>query len=157
MKLVFVWEARPDFRSQNFDLGILIFYAIFGCCSLRKFNFLNEQHPNIAFTMECESDGRLSFLDCQVYREKNGFPTSVFRKSTFSGLGSGFFSFCFFRFKINSIKTLISRWLNVCSNYTDMHCELNFLKLFLHQTVFQFPLLILTSRSFYRIGLYPHH
>ena len=89
-------------------------------------NFLNEQHPNIAFTMECESDGRLSFLDCQVYREKNGFQTSVFRKSTFSGLGSSFFSFCSFRFKINSIKTFISRGFNVCSNYPDMHCELNF-------------------------------
>ena len=41
--------------------------------------------------MECESDGRLSFLDCEVSREKNGFQISVFRKSTFSGLGSSFF------------------------------------------------------------------
>ena len=56
-------------------------------------NFLNEQLPNIAFTMECKSDGRHSFLDCQVYREKNGFQTSIFHKSMFSDLGSSFFLF----------------------------------------------------------------
>ena len=42
--------------------------------------YLNSQHPNIKFSMECESDDRMNFLDCSVYKDCNKFHTSVFRK-----------------------------------------------------------------------------
>ena len=83
--------------------------------------------------------------------------TSVFHKSTFSGLGSSFFSFCSFWFKINSIKTLIACRFNVCSNYTDMNCEFNFLKTFFTSHGFPVSLVNSIKRSFNRIGLCPHH
>ena len=90
-------------------------------------NFLNSKHQNIKFTCELENDSALAFLDIEVLRRGNDFATSVFRKSTYSGLGTSFHSSCDNRFKINSIKTLISRGYKICSSYFLMHAE--FLKL----------------------------
>ena len=56
---------------------------------------MNCQHPNISFTVETENDGCLPFLDVLVGRNdgsllvsrKDGsLETSVYRKSTLSGL-----------------------------------------------------------------------
>ena len=69
-------------------------------------NYLNRQHSSINFTMENEEDCSLSFLDVDIKRNKNKFSTSVYRKLTFSGLGVSYFSFCSYRFKINSITTI---------------------------------------------------
>jgi len=93
-------------------------------------NYLNSKHPNIRFTIELENDGCLSFLDCKVYRQNNCFNTSVYRKETFTGLGTSFFSFCTFRFKINSLKTLLHRGYRISSNFINMHTEFEFLKNF---------------------------
>ena len=54
-------------------------------------SYLNSKHNNISFTCEVEEDGQLAFLDCNVRRQDNQFTTSVYRKNTFSGLGSSFF------------------------------------------------------------------
>ena len=90
--------------------------------------YLNNQHENITFTLECETNNALSFLDVKVSRENNKFITYVFRKETFSGQGTSFFSFCFHNFKLNSIKTLVHRAYNISSNYFSFHLELDFLK-----------------------------
>ena len=91
-------------------------------------NYLNSQHPNIKFTAELEKDCKLSFLDVLIHRENNQFQSSVFRKSTFTGLGMSFFSYCTFRFKINIVRTLLSRAYKVCSNFNFVHREFDFLK-----------------------------
>ena len=62
-------------------------------------DFVNQQHPNISFTMECETDNKLAFLDALVCRNTTGFDVSVHRKSTFSGLVISFFSYCAHKFK----------------------------------------------------------
>ena len=90
-------------------------------------NYLNSQHPNIKFTHEIEEDRKLSFLDVCVSRGTS-FQTSVYRKSTFTGLGSSFFSFCTLRFKLSAIQTLIHRAYRVCSNFHSLHIEFNYLK-----------------------------
>ena len=54
-------------------------------------NYANSKHPNIKFTMETESSNSLSFLDVKVSRNNNKFTTSVYRKPTFSGIGTSFF------------------------------------------------------------------
>ena len=90
-------------------------------------DYLNVQHPNIKFTMETECNNTLSFLDCSITRTNNLFISNVFRKPTFTGLGTSFFSFCSFRFKINSVYTLINRAYKVCSTYDNLHSELGFL------------------------------
>jgi len=92
--------------------------------------YLNQKHQNINFTMESEQDGKLPFLDTIVFRENNRFQTAVFRKPTFTGLGTSFFSYCSQLFKINSLKTLLHRAYKVSSNFSVLHIELEFLKSF---------------------------
>ena len=76
-----------------------------------------------------------------------GLSTSVFRKPTFTGLGLNWLSFCPDIFKINSIKTLLNRAYNVCSNYNALHLEFEFLKKFFIKN--NYPLHV-----FYRILKY---
>jgi len=91
-------------------------------------DYINSKHSNINFTMDCEVDNKLPFLDCSVYRSGNHFECSVFRKDTFTGMGTSFFSNCTFNFKINSIQTLLYRAFNVCTSYSLLHKEFVFLK-----------------------------
>ena len=77
--------------------------------------------------MDAEKDGKISFLDVSVSRKNNTFTTSVFRKDTFSGQGTSYFSYCCSLFKINAIKTLIFRAYHISSDYLNLHNEFNFL------------------------------
>ena len=90
-------------------------------------NYLNSRHPNIKFTCEIEQDNKLSFLDIQIHRHLGSFETSVFRKSTFTGLGQNFLSFSPKLYKLNAVRTLITRAFNVCSNYVNFHHDITFL------------------------------
>ena len=47
-------------------------------------NYMNFKHQNMKFTVECEENISLSFLDIKVSRNSGKFQTSVFRKPTFS-------------------------------------------------------------------------
>jgi len=89
---------------------------------------LNSKHQKIKFTVEIENNNLLSFLDIHVFKGRNNFITSVYRKDTFSGLGLSYFSFCPNIFKINSLKTLINRAYVICSSYDNFHKEISFLK-----------------------------
>jgi hypothetical protein len=119
---------KPVFYKRYIDDTFLLFR----CQSHVSLflNYLNSKHTNIKFTMEPEVENKLSFLDCLVHRDGNSFKCSVFRKSSFSGLGLSFYSFCTSRFKINSVKTLLSRAFRVCSSYVFLHDEFVFLKEF---------------------------
>ena len=91
-------------------------------------NYLNNKHSNIRFTVVEENSKQMPFLDVLVTRESNKFTTSVFRKNTFSGLGTSFFSFTPYIYKINAIKTLIFRAYRLSSNFTVLHREFNFIR-----------------------------
>ena len=54
-------------------------------------NYLNSKHQNTSFTCEIENNSSLPFLDVNICRNSNKFDTKVFRKSTFTGLGTNFF------------------------------------------------------------------
>ena len=103
-------------------------------------NYLNSKHPNITFTCERESNNTLAFLDVNVSRGDDKFSTDVYRKPTFSGQGISFFSFCPLVFKINALKTLIHRAYHICSNYANLHIELEFLKVFFSNNGFSHTL-----------------
>jgi hypothetical protein len=94
------------------------------------FDFLNTLHESINFTKENEENCRLPFLDVSVLKTPNGFVTSVYRKSTYTGLGSHFLSSCAHIFKVNSCKTLIHRAYQLSSNLAIFHHEISFLKNF---------------------------
>lgn len=54
----------------------------YGLQSLKYFlDYLNSSHPNIRFTMEIESNGKLIFLDVLINRQPDGnLKHSVYRK-----------------------------------------------------------------------------
>ena len=58
---------------------------------LSKFHdYYNTCHPNMSFSFEQEKNGKLSFLDIEVSRDKVKFVTTVYRKPTFSDVYTHF-------------------------------------------------------------------
>ena len=92
--------------------------------------YLNQQHPNIKFTIEEENAGSLSFLDTVITLQSGSFSCGIFRKNTFTGLGSSFYSNIYHNFKLNSIRTLIHRAFNLTSSFFLFHKEVDFLRTF---------------------------
>ena len=90
-------------------------------------NYINDKHPNIQFTREIEQNNSLPFLDINIHRINNRFETSIYRKPTFTGLGSSFFSFDPIIYKINAVKTLIHRAYHISSSYINFNKEIEFL------------------------------
>ena len=111
-------------------------------------NYLNSKHANIHFTMDSESQGKLAFLDITVSRSNNKFVTSVYRKLTFTGLGTSFFSHSPFLFKVNAIKTLLFRAFRICSDYKILHDEFEFLKDFFSRNGYSISLFHYQVRKF---------
>ena len=93
-------------------------------------DYLNSQHRNICFTMDGEKNSKLSFLDLTIEKHKGSLLFSIFRKPTFSGLGTSFFSYCNFNFKINAIRTLLHRAYALSSTFAYVHKEIMFLRKF---------------------------
>ena len=100
------------------------------------FNYINKQHDNIAFTMDTEQNDKISFLDILIEKANNKLNFSIYRKPTFSGLGTSFFSYCHFNFKINAIKTLLHRAFLISSTYSSFHNEITFLKKYFNDNGF---------------------
>ena len=98
---------RPLFYNRYIDDTFLLFKD--KTHAHLFLNYLNDKHDNIKFTMEGEDKGALSFLDVLISRENDKFVTSVYRKNTFSGLGTSYFSYMCNSFKVNALKTLVHR------------------------------------------------
>ena len=92
----------------------------------RFLEYINELHPNIKFTIENEQDNQLPFLDILIKRTEQGFTTNVYRKKTFTGQGTNYYSSCALVFKLNSISTLLHRAFTICSNWQNFHSEITF-------------------------------
>ena len=61
---------------------------------LKRFqSYLNFPHVNISFTIENKKDNRMSFLNINIIHEQGQFTTSIYRKSTFSGIYTHFRQF----------------------------------------------------------------
>ena len=88
--------------------------------------YMNNQHPNIKFTMEKEHNPKLSFFEVLFDCGINKFNTSVYRKSTFSGKGLSFFSHCSVKFEINCIEALLYRAYSIFSTNMFLERESNF-------------------------------
>ena len=118
-------QFKPLFYRRYVDDTFLIFKDL---SHVQLFlDYLNSKHPNITFTCDIETDFKLPFLDIQVTRQNGQFITSVFRKATFTGLGSNYLSFSPILYKLNSIRTLLNRAYNVCSSYSLFHVDVVFL------------------------------
>ena len=87
-------------------------------------DYLNRQHPSISFTSELEKDGKLPFLDAEIFRSNGKFSTSVYRKPTFTGLFTNFHSFIPLAYKRSLVSCLLHRIFNLCSTYENFHAQL---------------------------------
>ena len=87
---------------RNYNYGELLYckryvddiFAVFETKNhaVSFYYYVNKQCSNIKFTMETEKNGKLPFLDVLVCNKPN-LVTSVFRKPTYTGLLTIFFSF----------------------------------------------------------------
>ena len=80
------------------------------------FDILNQLLPSLSFTIEKENNGQLPFLDVLVERCDSSFLTSVYRKPTFTGLYLDWHFFAPKSRKLNLIRCLSYRALNICSD-----------------------------------------
>ena len=75
---------------------------------LEKFNkYLNTKHVNIKFSNAKEVNGSLLFLDVLILWNNKCFTTTVYHKSTFSGVYSNFNSFIADEYKHGLISTFL--------------------------------------------------
>ena len=91
-------------------------------------SYINNKHPDIKFTMETEKEKTLPFLDVLITSSENTFLTTVYRKTTFTGLFLNFTSFTPLIYKMGLIKTLIDRSFKICYNWMSFHLEVEKIK-----------------------------
>ena len=80
------------------------------------------------FSFEQEKNGKLSFLDVELSREKGKTVTTVYSKPTFSGVYTHFESFLPTVYKFGMVYTLAYRRFKISPDWTKCHEELSFLK-----------------------------
>ena len=88
---------------------------------------LNSQHPSIQFTMEKESEGKISFLDVQIERKEGKFSTGVYRKITHTNRYINYASHHHPKTKTGVIACLRNRAEKVCDQQS-LESELSHLK-----------------------------
>ena len=93
--------APPDRRS-GLTLTILKLFVRYVDDTLAVFDtranallflkYLNSLHSNIKFTMECEEDEKLAFLDLLIMKSNDNIELTIYRKPTHSGVFTHFTS-----------------------------------------------------------------
>ena len=117
---------KPIYYKRYVDDTFLIFSNEQD--SISFFEHMNCQHPNISFTIETENDDCLPFLDVLVSRKDGSLETSVYRKSTFSGLYMKYDSFVPAQFRHSLINGLFSRAWRLCSSSDIFQNEITYIK-----------------------------
>ena len=79
------------------------------------FERLNSLHPVLRFTMECEQERKLPFMDVLLTRRDGKLVRSVYCKPTFTRLYVRWDSFSPMDQKIAAVKSLVSRAMRICS------------------------------------------
>jgi len=121
-------DIKPSFYKRYLDDTFMLFSNEQQARNF--FDYINSRHANIKFTFEGELDKRLAFLDINVCRNDNCFITSVYRKPTFSGLGTNYFSNIYKKYKSSSLFTLVNRAYKLSSDFVSFDQEINFLRNF---------------------------
>lgn len=140
------YEYRPVYFRRYVDDCFMIFEHQ---SHVNKFlDYLNVQHPKMKFTKEVEQNSTLSFLDVEVKRNGAKFETSVYRKETFTGLGTSFFSFIPMIIKKAIVKSAIFRAFCISSSYRLFDLEVKFLTSFFCKNGFPKWLVEFSVRDF---------
>ena len=75
--------------------------------------------------MEREVDNKIAFLDVLVNNNPLNLQTSVFRKRTFTGLLTNYFSFPSFSFKMGLVRTMVDRVYKTNNSWQGFHKDIN--------------------------------
>ena len=110
--------------------------------------YMNSRHQNIKFTDELEVDNQLPFLDVSVVRTDDGFTTGLYRKTTFSGVFTNFFSFLSIHFKVCLVSTLLFRCFHLTSSSDAFHREVERLRGILSRNSFPLEFVDMCISSF---------
>ena len=86
------------------------------------FDYINSKQHNIKFTKEYNQNGVLPFSDVLISNLET-FKTSVYHKSTYTGLLTNFKSFVPFEYKIRLIKTLLDRIYKINSSRESFNLD----------------------------------
>jgi hypothetical protein len=97
---------------------------------------LNSFDPDIVFTHEEEKYNSIPFLDIRIVRIPTSnssnsiklFTTSIYRKSTYTGLLIKWDSFVPRSYKTSAISSMVYRAIKICSTHRLMHTEFKFVK-----------------------------
>ena len=96
---------------------------------IKKFDvYLNSRHNNMSFTHEVEENNCLSFLDVLVVKENDAFSTSLYRKPTFSGLYTNYYSYIGEKYKKGLIFCLLFRIFEFSMTWDKFHAEVKYMK-----------------------------
>ena len=86
------------------------------------FDYINDRHPNIRFTVEKEVDKKIPFLDFLIDNSQpQSLITRVYCKKTFTGLLSNYFSFTPFSYKLGLIRMLVDRTYKINNTWIGFH------------------------------------
>ena len=115
--------------------------------------YLNDKHPNIKFTLELETNNRLPFLDVLLDKSEN-LVTSIYRKKTFSGVLTNYFSFTPMRYKIGLVKCLIDRVFKVNNTWVGFDKDLKEIFKILKRNAYPEQLINKITKSY---SVHPNH
>ena len=119
-------KFAPTYYIRYMDDTFVMFSSI---DHIKKFHkYLNSRHKNMTFTYEVEHDNCLPFLDVLVTREGDSLLTSIYRKPTFSGLYTNFYSYISEKYKKGLIFSLIFRIFTFTVDWNKFHTEVEYLK-----------------------------
>ena len=82
----------------------------------------------MSFFLETEKENKVFFLKVKIICERGKFTTTVYRKPTFSGVYNNFDRILPSVYKLCMVYPLVFRYFPICSNWTQFHTELTFLK-----------------------------
>ena len=104
------------------------YYSFLLCCTIKATIDRSSGKLISSFSMETGKENKLSFLDVEIVGEQGRFTTTIYRKPTFSDVYTNYESFLPFAYKVGVVYTLVYRCFCSCSNWTQFHTELTFLK-----------------------------
>ena len=104
--------------------------------ALLFFNYINSRHPNIRFTMGKEIDHKIPFLDVLINNDTHFPVTSVYRKKTFKGLLTNYFSFTSRSYKLGLIRTLVDKAYKINNTWLGFHEDITKLTKILQKNLF---------------------
>ena len=122
-------ESNCSFFPKLFLRYVDDCFALFDCSdhAYLFLDLLNNLHPSITFTVERNNDC-MPFLDVNVRIESNSFVTSVYRKTTHTGVLLSFLAVAPLVWKKGMILCLLNRAKMICSSTVMFQSEVANLK-----------------------------